>query len=100
MDVNDRRASASAEAADWWLNLKSNEINRAEREQYVAWLRESPVHVSEMLRMARLHKTLAKLDCWDEVNTDDRNGEEAKVVELSDSHPRLSGRRPFMRWTL
>ena len=88
MDASDRRARASAEAADWWLLLKTNEVSHAERQQYVAWLRESPVHVSEMLRMARLHKALANLNCWDEVNeVNNANANGTTVIRAPATNP-------------
>lgn len=95
MEASERRDRASAEAADWLLLLRSNEITHVERAQYVAWLRESAVHVAEMLRVARLHKTLAKLDCWDQINTDDEDGDE-NVIRFSDATPRPVRER---RWT-
>ena len=34
------------------------EMERAERQQFVEWLRESHIHVTEMLRVAQIHGSL------------------------------------------
>ncbi len=60
MDANSRRARAAAEAAEWWVRIESGELSRGEREQFVDWLRESAVHVAEMLRMAEVHGALER----------------------------------------
>lgn len=70
MDANDRRARVVAEASAWWLELQSQKMSYAEREQFVIWLRESPVHVSEMLRIAQVHNALAQFDRWANINTE------------------------------
>lgn len=52
------------EAATWWVRLHSEELARADREQFVDWLRESPVHVAEMLRVAKVHNALSEFQGW------------------------------------
>jgi transmembrane sensor len=64
MDANSRRARAAAEAAEWWVRIESGELSREEREQFVDWLRESAVHVAEMLRMAEVHGALERFHDW------------------------------------
>src|SRR4051812_24681919 len=64
MDANRRRARAGAEAAEWWVRIESGELSREEREQFVDWLRESAVHVAEMLRMAEVHGALERFSAW------------------------------------
>ena len=71
MDANSRRARASAEAAEWWVRIASDELSREEREQFVDWLRESAVHVAEMLRMAEVHGALERFHEWARIPTDD-----------------------------
>ncbi len=58
MDVNERREWARAEAAEWWERLEAGEMSRDRREEFVDWLRESAVHVAEMLRMAQIRAVL------------------------------------------
>ena len=71
MDTNSRRARAGAEAAEWWVRIESGELSREEREQFVDWLRESALHVAEMLRMAEVHGALERFHDWMRIPTDD-----------------------------
>src|SRR3954468_2574557 len=71
MDTDSRRARPGAEAAEWWLRIESGELSREEREQLVDWLRESAVHVAEMLRMAEVHGALERFHDWARIPTDD-----------------------------
>lgn len=80
MDANERRERASGEAALWWQQLQSGEMSRAEREQFVDWLRESVVHVAEMLRIAQVHNALAQFERWTEISTE--GWEDEAVVEF------------------
>ncbi|HEY6455776.1 MAG TPA: FecR domain-containing protein [Steroidobacteraceae bacterium] len=67
MDGNERRVRAGAEATEWWLRLEAGPMSREERGAYVDWLRESPVHVSEMLRMGQLHAVLDEFQDWEQI---------------------------------
>ncbi|MEJ0039530.1 MAG: FecR domain-containing protein [Gammaproteobacteria bacterium] len=60
MDANERRNRVVVEAAEWQACLQSDECSREDRERYVEWLRESPVHVAEMLRTAQLNESLQR----------------------------------------
>jgi transmembrane sensor len=84
MDANSRRARARAEAAEWWVRIESGELSREEREQFVDWLRESAVHVAEMLRMAEVHNALERFHDWVRVRTDDVQAT-TNVVEFTSS---------------
>jgi transmembrane sensor len=64
MDASDRRARVGSEAADWFSRLQAGTMERAEREQFIDWLRESHVHVAEMLRIAQIHGSLAHFGRW------------------------------------
>jgi transmembrane sensor len=80
MDASDRRRRVAEEAAEWWVLLQGG-VSRKEREDYVDWLRESPVHVAEMLRVAQVHGALEKFQRWSEIPTDG-GGTEGTVVPL------------------
>jgi transmembrane sensor len=71
MNANSRRARAAAEASEWWIRIESRELSREEREQLVDWLRESAVHVEEMLRRAEIHGALERFTDWAAIPTDD-----------------------------
>jgi transmembrane sensor len=64
VNANSRRARAAAEASEWWIRIESGELSREEREQFVDWLRESALHVAEMLRMAEVHGALERFRDW------------------------------------
>jgi len=69
LEASERRERAAQEAAEWLLRLTEGEMGRSERLEYVAWLRESPLHVAEMLRVAGVHRRLTEFDGWGEVPT-------------------------------
>lgn len=69
MDATERRNRAGGEAADWFARLQAGDMERAEREQFVEWLRESHVHVAEMLRVAQIHGALERFQRWVGVST-------------------------------
>jgi transmembrane sensor len=67
MDGNERRDRAGTEAIEWWLRLEAGRMSGEDRLAYVEWLRESPLHVSEMLRMGQLHAVLDEFQDWDQI---------------------------------
>lgn len=77
MEPSDRRRRANEEAAEWWLQLQAKEMPRDRREAFVDWLRESPVHVAEMLRVASVHGALEQFENWARIAT---QGEDEQVV--------------------
>lgn len=81
MDAIERRQRACAEAADWWTRMQEQELSRAEREQFVDWLRESATHIAEMLRIARVHGELEQFQQWANV-VSDKPVERSEVVAL------------------
>src|SRR5882762_8475817 len=84
MDASDRRTRAAEEAAEWWVLLQG-EVSRGEREQYVDWLRESAVHVAEMLRVAQVHGALAQFKRWADLPTGGSGAAPGNVVALPPS---------------
>src|SRR5882672_7627354 len=71
MDANDRRARATDEAAQWWTRLGTQapaDVSEADREEFTQWLRESPLHVAELLQVAHVNDTLERFKLWDEVS--------------------------------
>ena len=59
-----RRERAAAEAIEWLQRLDSGEMSATERTDFVEWLRESPIHVAETLRMERLSAELRQFRAW------------------------------------
>src|SRR4051812_40383261 len=82
MDATERRNRAGGEAADWFARLQAGDMERAEREQFVEWLRESHVHVAEMLRVAQIHGSLERFQRWVHISTGPKT-EADSVVQLN-----------------
>jgi transmembrane sensor len=82
MDASDRQKRMAQEAAEWWVLLQG-EPTRGEREQYVDWLRESSLHVVEMLRVAQVHGALEQFKRWSGIPTDGSGGDEAEIIRLA-----------------
>jgi transmembrane sensor len=99
MDASDRKKRAAEEAAEWWVVLQG-EVSRSEREAYVDWLRESSVHVAEMLRVAQVHGALAQFKRWEQMPSDGSGEPQATVVPLRQGEhtsgpPQHSAKRSF-----
>jgi transmembrane sensor len=90
MDASDRRRRAADEAAEWWVALQGD-VSHAQREEYVDWLRESALHVAEMLRVAQVHGALRQFERWARVPTDGSDHDEGEVVPLPGAQQPPSG---------
>src|SRR5690349_10689541 len=56
---NDRATAAlSDEAAEWFIRLRDDNLGIRQREQNVRWLKRSPAHIAELLRMQQVYKAL------------------------------------------
>jgi transmembrane sensor len=69
MDTNECR-HATDKAAEYLVRLEDPELSRADREHIVDWLRESPLHVAEMLRVAQVNGALAQFRNWEKIVID------------------------------
>jgi transmembrane sensor len=77
MDANDRRERATQEAAAWWNRLaaaRPGEMSRSDREVFTNWLRESPLHIAELLRIAQVHDALDRFKGWAGIEGDEADG--------------------------
>jgi transmembrane sensor len=83
MDVNERRERAHAEAAEWWLRLEAGPLSLRENEEFADWLRESSVHVAEMIKMGRLHSMLEAFPDWHLVSTAEGREATGSVVPFT-----------------
>jgi ferric-dicitrate binding protein FerR (iron transport regulator) len=83
MNYRDRRRRAVLEAAEWVLHLQDPKATRSERTEYVRWLRESPLHVAEMLHVSHVHGELADFPCWKEIAALEASSAGASVLEVS-----------------
>lgn len=92
MDASDRRKRIETEATEWWLVLQG-QPSRGDREGFVDWLRESSLHVAEMLRIAQLHGALEQFDRWAQLPADGRQDPEDPVIALLGSRVNPTGPR-------
>jgi transmembrane sensor len=58
IDENPPMMSIPEQAAEWLLRWQAGDVSIAERYEYLQWLKTSPVHIAEMLRICRLHSWL------------------------------------------
>jgi transmembrane sensor len=58
------RDALSSEAAEWFIRLRDDRLNVRHRERNVRWLKQSPAHIAELLRIQQVYKVLraAKLE--------------------------------------
>jgi ferric-dicitrate binding protein FerR (iron transport regulator) len=50
---------AALEAADWFVRFDA--VSRHDRTRYLAWLKQSPLHVAETLRLMCIYQSLRAL---------------------------------------
>lgn len=48
----------SDEAAEWFVRLRDDRLGTRHRERNVRWLKQSPAHIAELLRIQQLYKVL------------------------------------------
>src|SRR5690348_8757208 len=97
----ERRSRAAHDAAAWLLRLDSDSMSTGERAEFVDWLRESPLHVAEMLRLASLHRSLGRFSRWDEVASELVTGgtDGGKIVPLTYDTPTTPRPKfPRLKW--
>jgi transmembrane sensor len=98
MNASNRRARAAAEAAQWWIRIESGDLSREAREQFVDWLRESAIHVAEMLRMAEVHGALERFHDWVRIPTDEDGAQSGdNVVPFEPVQPQSRQHAGFAR---
>lgn len=64
---NERRLVAADQAAHWLTALQAGELSPQQNSEFIDWLRDSPLHVSEMLQACRLHRDLTAFDRWNNI---------------------------------
>src|ERR1700744_3280479 len=86
MDANERRDRATQEAARWWTVLGNRppaEVSEADRREFTIWLRESPLHRAEILRITHVDDTLRFFDSWDEIPYGAEEEADSNIVRLT-----------------
>ncbi|HEX7013798.1 MAG TPA: FecR domain-containing protein, partial [Steroidobacteraceae bacterium] len=57
----ERVALVSEEAAEWFLRLKDGGASASDHREYLEWLKASPEHIAEALRMGQLYMLLTSV---------------------------------------
>ena len=83
VQIENRRRAAD-QAALWLLTLQSEVLSRAQRAELIDWLRESPLHISEMLCACQLQRNLAAFKGWHDIARID-DAQPDKVIKLLES---------------
>lgn len=60
------RHQTICQAADWFIRMQAGEISGVEQARYWKWLRRSPAHIAETLRISRLRTELMHLRAFDD----------------------------------
>jgi transmembrane sensor len=63
----ERKTELAEDAASWLVALQADELSSEERAEFIDWLRESPIHVAEMLHTCRVHRDLSLFEKWSAV---------------------------------
>lgn len=90
MDASERRDRATEEAARWWAvlgNRPPTEVSAADRRDFTVWLRESPLHIAEILRIAHVDDTLRSFESWDEIPGGTEAPTDDKIIRLTPPVP-------------
>lgn len=95
-NARDKNADAIIdEASQWLVRLSSPQVSIEERRAFVAWLKRSPVHLAEYLRLECTWADLADVDSSKTLNVQELlAAEEANVVELL---PSVSAPPPLIK---
>lgn len=70
----------AAEAAEWHLDLQSEELSEIQRADFVKWLYRSPAHVEEFLRVMLLQADLAQLPQLRDLNVESLLSQAARAT--------------------
>ncbi|WP_129777551.1 FecR family protein [Peristeroidobacter soli] len=85
------------EASQWLVRLGAPEVSVKERREFVAWLKRSPVHLGEYLKMERTWTELGEVDADRTVSVADLlAAEDSNVIELEPAAT-VSGAPPSRR---
>lgn len=56
-----KQITASLEAADWFVRFQDDRMSRHDQMRYFSWLKQSPVHVAETLRLMRISRLVRSI---------------------------------------
>jgi transmembrane sensor len=84
--------TVSDQAAEWFVRLRDRDLTVTERRKYVRWLKQSPNHIAEFMRLCRLYGRVKRA----KLPTLPPEVEESNVVALMQHAPLVAAdeRRP------
>jgi transmembrane sensor len=97
IDENPTVMSIPEQAAEWLLRWHCGDLSIAERFEYLQWLKTSPVHIAETLRMCRLYSWLQNTNLKLYVTNEDTY---TNVVPLASREREISKARSTRRASL
>ena len=50
-----RVPSVNDQAAEWFIRLRDRDLTTADRRKFVRWLKQSPGHIAEFMRLCQLY---------------------------------------------
>ncbi len=74
--------SLSNEAAEWFVRLRDDRMGVRHRERNVHWLKQSPTHIAELLRIQQVYQVLRAANV--QSNLPGAPRESSNVIELED----------------
>lgn len=82
--ARDKNAQAVIdEAAEWVVRVTAADVSHEDKREFIAWLKRSPVHLGEYLRMERTWADLGTVDAAHRVDLAELlAGDDSNVVEL------------------
>jgi transmembrane sensor len=75
--------SVSDQAAEWFIRLRDRDLTVIERRKYVRWLKQSPNHIAEFMRLCRLYGRVKRA----KLPTLPPEVEESNVIALMQHEP-------------
>lgn len=87
-----RRRAATEQAAAWLVALQEGRLTAKERGEFVDWLRESPLHIAEMLKLSQVDRALEAFGRWGEIPAAESPAD--NVVPMVSGTPYSAPRRP------
>jgi transmembrane sensor len=78
--------SLSSEAAEWFVRLRDDRMAVRHRERNVRWLKQSPAHIAELLRIQQVYQVLRAANV--QANPQRASDQErSNIIDLDDQRP-------------
>jgi transmembrane sensor len=84
----------SDQAAEWFIRLRDHDLTVTERRKYVRWLKQSPNHIAEFMRLCRLYGRVKRA----KLPTLPPEVEESNVIALMQQGPLVAAEERRSAW--